>query len=350
MTIIFASILAVVSGETQCQGQRKCVPFKQCWEYGSYIGKPVTNWPLQVRNEVRALSCGTENGTKEKIYKFCCKPMVIRNDDLIKPTGRSLLNLTTCGRQSSDRVAYGKIADVFEYPWMVLLGDINKDFHCGGSLIAESFVLTAAHCDRKRVSFVRVGETDLSTPIDCKSTSAADCAELYQDIPVARFIRHKRYSVSKKKNDIALIKLTKPAKLNHNVRPICLPLQEMLPRTLPRKMTVSGWGYIEGQNVTSNELRFAHLPTVDLEQCQQYIDQLHDVYTVDESQVCAGGGSDGADNCEGDSGGPLQYFGGKAFVIHGVVSWGLATCGKESAPGVYTKVSHYLSWIIDNLK
>ncbi|XP_065079923.1 CLIP domain-containing serine protease HP8-like [Ochlerotatus camptorhynchus] len=357
--VLFGSVLAVVFGQQQCSDQRKCMPFNDCPEYQSYVGVPAKTWPRHVHNEVKGLYCGMEQGTTGRIYKLCCKPKPgIRRDELnaLPPggkSGRDLLDLKICGRQSTQRIAHGKIAEVFQYPWMALLGGINGDFHCGGSLIAESFVLTAAHCNqfRSRVFFVRVGETDLSTEIDCNhAQSEEDCAEKYQDISVAQFIKHKLYSTSQKKNDIALVKLSKPAQMNDNVKPICLPLPEMLRRKIPPKMVVSGWGFTEDRNATSNQLRFANIPIVEQNQCQQSIRQIHDVYTVDESQVCAGGGSDGADNCEGDSGGPLQYFGNKAYVIHGVVSWGLASCGKESAPGVYTKVSHYLDWIIENLK
>lgn len=349
LLVLFGSVLTVAFGQQQCKDQRKCMPFSDCPEYQPYVGKPSKTWPRQVQAEVKELYCGVEQGRTERIYKFCCKPKPGGNRNEL--TGRNLLDLTTCGRQSKQRIAHGKIAEVFEYPWMALLGGINGDFHCGGSLIAESFVLTAAHCNQQKVFFARLGETDLSTPIDCNyAMGEKDCADKYQDISVARFIKHKQYSTSQKKNDIALVKLSKPVKLNDNVRPICLPLPEMLPKKMPLKMVVSGWGFTEEHAKTSNQLRYANIPIIEQNQCQQSIRKLHDVYTVDKSQVCGGGGIDGADNCEGDSGGPLQYFGNKGYVIHGVVSWGLATCGKESAPGVYTKVSFYLNWIIENLK
>ncbi|XP_065087378.1 CLIP domain-containing serine protease HP8-like [Ochlerotatus camptorhynchus] len=342
-------------GQQQCRDQRKCMPFRDCSEYQSYVDKPSKSWPQHVKNEVKGLFCGMEQGRTEKIYKFCCIPETMIRADVWNPkppggkSGRDLLDLDTCGKQSTQRIAHGRKADVFEFPWMALLGDINGKFQCGGSLIAESFVLTAAHCSRV-TEFVRVGETDLSMLIDCNySQGEEDCAEPYQDIQVARFIKHQHYSPGKKKNDIALVKLARPAQLNDNVRPICLPLPEMIEK-IPLKMVVSGWGHTEDRNEISKDLRYAILPVVGPKECQLAISQLQDAYTLDESQFCAGGTGDRMDNCRGDSGGPLQYFGHKGMVIHGVVSWGLNTCGTDSAPGVYTKVSHYLGWIIDNLK
>lgn len=264
---------------------------------------------------------------------------------------RGVLNITKCGVQSQDRIAYGEIAEVFQFPWMALLGGQNEEFHCGGSLIAESFVLTATHCSRPKVTFVRVGETNLSTSIDCNcfENECEDCAEPHQDIPVARFIRHPKYSISKGYNDIALVKLKHPARLNDNVQPICLPFPEMIPKNFPNFTIVSGWGFTENSTEISNDLRFFSVPIVELEQCQQSLNQKapNDPRRhVDERQVCAGGDSNRANHCHGDSGGPLQYHGGKRMVIHGVVSWGLSSCGKESVPGVYTKVSYYLDWIV----
>ncbi|XP_065079921.1 vitamin K-dependent protein C-like, partial [Ochlerotatus camptorhynchus] len=265
-------------------------------------------------------------------------------------SGRDLLNLNICGKSSQQRIAHGQIAEVFQFPWMTLLGDIEGKFHCGGSLIAESFVLTAAHCSRF-TEFVRVGETDLSKEIDCNNAEGEeDCADPYQDIQVAKFIKHELYSPSGKINDIALVKLARPAQFNDNVRPICLPLPEILPKTLPKKMIVSGWGFTEHGNGRSKELRYANVPIVEPNQCRRSLTHLTDAATVHESQVCAGGGSDDADNCKGDSGGPLQYFGRQSIIIHGIVAWGQQSCGELRTPGVYTKVSHYLDWIIDKLK
>ena len=71
-----------------------------------------------------------------------------------------------------------------------------------------------------------------------------------------------------------------------------------------------------------------------------------------EKQLCAG--DTGKDSCQGDSGGPLTTAGDvrgtQRTVQHGVVSFGPSHCATEGTPGVYTKVSHYVPWIVSNLE
>lgn len=74
---------------------------------------------------------------------------------------------------------------------------------------------------------------------------------------------------------------------------------------------------------------------------------------ITETQICAGG-EKGKDSCEGDSGGPLMYRytteNEENWICIGVVSFGVGRCGSEQQPGVYTRVSEYLPWILDNIK
>lgn len=71
------------------------------------------------------------------------------------------------------------------------------------------------------------------------------------------------------------------------------------------------------------------------------------------SQICAGG-KKGIDTCKGDSGGPLVYPGkllGLKFIQYGIVSFGVGKCSLETMnPGVYTKVTYFLKWILDELE
>lgn len=354
--VVIGSVLlglpTVLGQLKKCTSREKCTAIGDCPAFEKYIGTPYSTWPEKVLNEARTMYCGSEQRGSKKIHQVCCSTsegFADHSTSKVKK-GRDLLDLRECGKQSKPRIANGKVAEVFEFPWMALLRGFDGTFHCGGSLIAERYVLTAAHCGFIQVWSVRLGETDLSQDVDCNQYPGEeeDCADPPQDIPVDKFLRRK-YSASQKKNDIALVRLKYAAQLSDSVRPICLPLPEIAVKSLPRKMTVSGWGYTELANKISDQLRYAHIPIVGLTECNQTLRRLNTVWSVDQSQVCAGADDDKADNCHGDSGGPLQYFGRTGFVIYGIVSYGVASCGTEAEPGIYTKVSHYLDWIIDNL-
>lgn len=287
---------------------------------------------------------------------MCCNsPLTYLNpgtNNVNKPTGMKLLDMTSCGKHTKDRIAYGKNAKVFEYPWMAVLLGFNGELACGGTLITESYVLTAAHCQRQSIAKVRLGENDISKKIDCNvyEDEDDDCADPPQEIMVAEFIAHKLYSPSKKRNDIALIRLASPAKLSHSVKTVCLPIGSMLRNPEPKDMIITGWGLTENNHI-SNILQYAKVSTVPLDDCNRQLRLLDNTIKLDSSsQVCASG-KNRVDNCAGDSGGPLQYTSLQSTIVqYGIVSYGLNSCGVDASPGVYTKVSHYIDWILENLK
>ena len=137
-----------------------------------------------------------------------------------------------------------------------------------------------------------------------------------------------------------------------NVRPICLPLDSLSSKT-SRSATVSGWGATEDNSAFSPTIRKLHLPIVPFELCLKAYKTEPLVQLLKDKQLCAGGVR-GHDSCTGDSGGPLQSFaiyrGEIRNVQHGIVSFGKRNCGLEGVPGVYTKVSEYVEWILDNIK
>uniref|UniRef100_A0A1Q3FL86 Putative trypsin-like serine protease n=1 Tax=Culex tarsalis TaxID=7177 RepID=A0A1Q3FL86_CULTA len=340
----------------QCSFQQRCVEFNSCPEFKAYVGKPATTWPRAVQEQVLRRICNKQQRT----YYVCCSSPINVGFDPVpypgtgssgRPTGLKLLDMTSCGKHTKDRIAYGKNAKVFEFPWMALLIGFDGELACGGTLIAESYVLTAAHCKRRSIVKVRLGENDILKKIDCNvyEDEDDDCADPPQDIAVAEFIAHSLYSPSKRKNDIALIRLASPAKLSHSVKTVCLPIGSMVRNPEPTDMLISGWGLTENNKV-SNILQYAKVSTVPLEQCNRQLSLLDNTIQLDGSQVCASG-KNKVDNCAGDSGGPMQYSSLQSTIVqYGIVSFGLNSCGVTSSPGVYTKVSHYIDWIVENLK
>nr|ABG67960.1 prophenoloxidase activating enzyme III [Callinectes sapidus] len=261
-----------------------------------------------------------------------------------------------------DRIIDGEDAPLLAWPWMALIrgrvpGQPNT-WICGGVLINTRYVLTAAHCFksslRVQVEFVRIGEHTLSTAVDCQ---LGVCSPPAQDIVVEQIIQHPEYeSPCKECNDIALLRLSRPAQLHtFHVAPICLPVDP------PNDMGFSeaefqgkfayaaGWGSTSRNPLrptTPNVLQQVLLPIHEGDFCRR----LKNGYPNNRSTLCAGG--EGKDTCKGDSGGPLMLgnrFETKRFVV-GITSLGPTVCGRQSTQALYTNVHFYVPWILQTLR
>ena len=113
-------------------------------------------------------------------------------------------------------------------------------------------------------------------------------------------------------------------------------------------MTVTGWGTTEF-GPRSQDLLLVHLEPLQIEKCTNVYRKIRISY----KHICAGG-KKGLDSCTGDSGGPLQspgiYNNDVRFIQYGVVSFGLTSCGSPGFPGVYTKVSYFMDWILNTIR
>ncbi|XP_043217203.1 venom protease-like [Amphibalanus amphitrite] len=234
------------------------------------------------------------------------------------------------------------------WPWIALLGerlDGQRRWTCGGTLISARTVLTAAHCvvgRRPSDLTVRLGEHDLSRTNDGR----------HVDVSVARITIHPGYVG--KQNDIALLQLSRPVTFSRRIQPVCLPAVDA--SHTGKTADLAGWGYTEFNGEGSQVLQEVELVVLDEQQCEQRyrsVPGFEDDFPggFQGTKLCANG-ADGTsrDACRGDSGGPLVYRSSgsdRRYQVIGVVSTGLG-CGNPEYPGIYTKVSKYISWIFNN--
>ncbi|KAF2896512.1 hypothetical protein ILUMI_09661 [Ignelater luminosus] len=230
-------------------------------------------------------------------------------------------------------------------------------FRCGGTVINNWYILTAAHCllsSSLQLIGVRVGEHTIITDPDCEVRFGKRyCADPVQDLEIAEVIPHPEFDTKTFANDIGLIRLANRINITvDSVKPICLPTTEDLRNKNFEnvKLTVTGWGITETDQ-RSLDLLQANVPVVSEKQCRKAYQQSQAIVT--RRHICAGG-INGGDSCSGDSGGPLKtitYHNADArFVQYGIVSFGPRFCGQGGFPGVYTRVDYYMDWILDNMK
>ncbi|GLV43595.1 snake [Carabus blaptoides fortunei] len=241
-------------------------------------------------------------------------------------------------------IAGGSPALPQEFSHMAALGYDDGEsviWNCGGILISEQYVLTAAHCLKSReygsVLFVRLGDLDLDSEHD---------NAMPQDFKVVERISHPEHKLSSKYNDIALLKLDHKAQFTRFVHPACLYTEHAIQAD---KVTAIGWGPSQFGEDQSNSLMKVDLDLFDDGECKFKYGTARTlrVGILSDSQICAGGRDDVRDTCKGDSGGPLliptEFHSALHYVV-GVTSFG-KPCGNPNTPGVYTRVSHYIPWI-----
>uniref|UniRef100_A0A8B9E9G3 Transmembrane serine protease 9 n=1 Tax=Anser cygnoides TaxID=8845 RepID=A0A8B9E9G3_ANSCY len=233
------------------------------------------------------------------------------------------------------KIVGGSTAARGEWPWQVSLWLRRKEHKCGAVLIADRWLLSAAHCfdiysDPKMwVAFLG---TPFLSGIDGKMEK------------IFRIYKHPFYNVYSLDYDVALLELNTPVKFSSTIKPICLPDSSHIFHEGARCF-ITGWGSTKEGGLMSKHLQKAAVNVIGDQACKKFYP-----VQISSRMVCAGFPHGTVDSCSGDAGGPLacQEPSGRWFLA-GITSWGYG-CARPYFPGVYTKVTAVQGWIAQNLK
>ncbi|XP_055349439.1 ovochymase-1-like [Paramacrobiotus metropolitanus] len=259
------------------------------------------------------------------------------------------------------RIVGGAECIPHSWPWQVAFLSSSGSQFCGGSLISDRWVMTAAHCCS--------GQTTLNSKVLLGGHRYASPEEGSRMHTLRQIILHPSYG-SRPANsyDFCLLELNEPTKFSRTIAPVCLA--SVSDGTPGSRCYVTGWGNARKRDVfglvvdsllvtadtahrsksTVHALRgtaVVHQVDVTITESSYCNSAYNGV--IDDSMVCAA--APGKDTCQGDSGGPLvcdRADGQPGFVLVGVTSWGRG-CAQPGYPGVYGRIAHVLDWITESI-
>ncbi|XP_055599215.1 coagulation factor XI-like [Uranotaenia lowii] len=230
-----------------------------------------------------------------------------------------------------------------DWPWHAAIYHKDRNcerYACGGTLISEEFVLTAAHCtfnvdsnqrlDVKRI-FVRLGFYQLD--VINKDT---------RQFPVQKIHYYENFSSRRLQNDIAILELAEVVRFTNYILPACLSMESAISQG-----TAIGWGLAEDDEI-SPILKKVALPVIDTLNCL-ISDRDYFGHTLDYGMFCAGY-NNGTTVCNGYSGGGFFVKHDKSWHLQGIISFIKKRedhsnyCSTDSYAG-FTNVTDYIPWI-----
>jgi len=256
---------------------------------------------------------------------------------------------THARKNVSNRIVGGTQVDIQKYPWQVSLHDVYGH-QCGGSVISESWILTASHCTDASAHasdwtawFGSGSQDDFKFERNNENVQTSEIHAMIKPYP--------KWDPDSYARDIMLFKLKKQIQFTDYVMPICIERFDHIAHET--QLMVSGFGDTQNREEDSGEsfqaspvLNHVDVLRVSQDVCQNWYGSDH---MLQADQICAGHEEGLKDSCVGDSGGPLvksTYDSSNAVYWYqvGIVSFGFE-CARPKEPGIYCSVGYHADWI-----
>merc|ERR1712156_1138736 len=231
---------------------------------------------------------------------------------------------------NADRIVGGEDAPS-PIPWQVAVLSGSFQF-CGATILDESTLLCAAHCQVSTSDKIRAGSINRKSGGQVRN--------------IAQVMNNNQYNPSTFENDFAILKLDSPLEFNDDVKPACLPTSSdyLDVSSTEERCFTSGWGTLSSGGSSTDTCQYVRVPAITNAACNADYGG-----SITDSMICAGyPGEGGKDACQGDSGGPFVCNNNGKAVVAGVVSWGNG-CADPDFPGVYARTTYVLDWIKENM-